>query len=100
MIEPVNNIPSFTQLSEDKALSSIRQTPDELKEVAEQFEAIFLNFFLKQARAVKLAEDPLSNSASDTYRDMLDQEYTTSLSGDVDLGIAEGLMRQFGRFVG
>jgi Rod binding domain-containing protein len=31
---------------------------------------------------------------------MLDQEYATSLSGDVDLGIAEGLMRQFGRFVG
>ncbi|MBT5728231.1 MAG: rod-binding protein [Alphaproteobacteria bacterium] len=100
MIEPVNNIPSFTQLSEEKALASIRQTPDELKEVAEQFEAIFLNFFLKQARAAKLAEDPLSNSASDTYRDMLDQEYATSLSGDVDLGIAEGLMRQFGRFVG
>ena len=100
MIEPVNNIPSFTQLSEEKALASIRQTPDELKEVAEQFEAIFLNFFLKQARAAKLAEDPLSNSASDTYRDMLDQEYATSLSGDVDLGIAEGLMRQFGKFVG
>ena len=100
MIEPVNNIPSFTQLSEENALASIRQTPDELKEVAEQFEAIFLNFFLKQARAAKLAEDPLSNSASDTYRDMLDQEYATSLSGDVDLGIAEGLMRQFGRFVG
>ena len=100
MIEPVNNIPRFTQLSEEKALASIRQTPDELKEVAEQFEAIFLNFFLKQARAAKLAEDPLSNSASDTYRDMLDQEYATSLSGDVDLGIAEGLMRQFGRFVG
>ena len=100
MIEPVNNIPSFIQLIEDKALSSIKQTPDELKEVAEQFEAIFLNFFLKQARAAKLAEDPLSNSASDTYRDMLDQEYATSLSGDVDLGIAEGLMRQFGRFVG
>ena len=100
MIEPLNNIPSFKQLSEDKALSSIKQTPDELKEVAEQFEAIFLNFFLKQARAAKLAEDPLSNSASDTYRDMLDQEYASSLSGDVDLGIAEGLMRQFGKFVG
>jgi Rod binding domain-containing protein len=31
---------------------------------------------------------------------MLDQEYASSLSGDVDLGIAEGLMRQFGKFVG
>lgn len=99
MIAPVNNIPSVNQLNEDNALSSLNHKSDELRDVAEQFESIFLNFFLKQARAAKLAEDPLSNSASETYRDMLDQQYATSLSGDVDLGIAEGLMRQFGRFV-
>ncbi|MGB0181841.1 MAG: rod-binding protein [Candidatus Puniceispirillales bacterium] len=99
MIAPVNNIPSVNQLNEDNALSSLNHKSDELRDVAEQFESIFLNFFLKQARAAKLAEDPLSNSASETYRDMLDQQYATSLSGDVDLGIAEGLMRQFGRLV-
>ena len=99
MIAPVNNIPSVNQLNEDNALSSLNHKSDELRDVAEQFESIFLNFFLKQARAAKLAEDPLSNSASKTYRDMLDQQYATSLSGDVDLGIAEGLMRQFGRLV-
>ena len=99
MIAPVNNIPSVNQLNEDNALSSLKHKSDELRDVAEQFESIFLNFFLKQARAAKLAEDPLSNSASETYRDMLDQQYATSLSGDVDLGIAEGLMRQFGKLV-
>lgn len=99
MIAPVNNMPSVNQLNEDNALSSLNHQSDELRDVAEQFESIFLNFFLKQARAAKLAEDPLSNSASETYRDMLDQQYATSLSGDVDLGIAEGLMRQFGRLV-
>lgn len=99
MIAPVNKMPSVNQLNEDNALSSLNHKSDELSDVAEQFESIFLNFFLKQARAAKLAEDPLSNSASETYRDMLDQQYATSLSGDVDLGIAEGLMRQFGRFV-
>ncbi len=99
MIAPVNNMPSVNQLNEDKALSSLHHKSDELRDVAEQFESIFLNYFLKQARAAKLAEDPISNSASQTYRDMLDQQYAASLSGDVDLGIAEGLMRQFGRFV-
>ncbi|MGB2436325.1 MAG: rod-binding protein, partial [Candidatus Puniceispirillales bacterium] len=83
MIAPVNNIPSVNQLNEDNALSSLNHKSDELRDVAEQFESIFLNFFLKQARAAKLAEDPLSNSASETYRDMLDQQYATSLSGDV-----------------
>lgn len=99
MIPPAINMPSVNQLNEDNALSSLKHKSDELRDVAEQFESIFLNFFLKQARAAKLAEDPLSNSASETYRDMLDQQYATSLSGDVDLGIAEGLMRQFGRLV-
>lgn len=103
MLEPMSNMPSIYQLTEDKTLAALDNNKDsksdELRDVAEQFEAIFLNFILKQARAAKLAEDPLSNSASKTYRDMLDQQYASSLSGDVDLGIAEGLMRQFGKLV-
>ena len=99
MIDPIQNMPSISDITSDKAVAALSEKKQELKDVADQFEAIFLNFFLKSARQAKLADDPLANSASDTYRDMLDQQYANSLSGSVDLGIAEGLIRQFGKHV-
>ena len=99
MINPIQNMPSISDINRDKAVAALSEKKQELKNVADQFEAIFLNFFLKTARQAKLADDPLANSASDTYRDMLDQQYANSLSGSMDLGIAEGLMRQFGKHV-
>jgi flagellar protein FlgJ len=98
MIDHVNTMPSLSQVNDEKTVNSLNSQSD-LREVAEQFEAIFLNQFLKQARQAKLADDILSNSASKTYQEMLDQQYASMLSGDVDLGIAEALMRQFSRHV-
>ena len=68
----------------------------DLREAAEQFEAIFLNEFIKQARKAKLAEDLFASAAKSTYQDMLDQELSKNLSGRVDLGIADALVRQLG----
>jgi len=99
MIEPVNIQSSLSQVEGEKTVKRLKSESGDLRDVANQFEAIFLNQFLKEARKVKLAEDPLFNSASKTYRDMLDQQYATELSANVDLGIAEGLMRQFGKLV-
>ena len=67
-----------------------------LQEVAEQFEAIFLNEFIKQARKAKLADDILGSDAQDTYQEMMDRELSTQMSGRVKLGIAEALVRQLG----
>ena len=67
-----------------------------LREVAEQFEAICLNEFIKQARKAKLAEDILGSDAQDTYQEMMDRELSTQLAGRVRLGIAEALVRQLG----
>jgi len=68
----------------------------DLREAAEQFEAIFLNEFIKQARKAKLAEDLFASSAKSTYQDMMDRELSKNLSGRVNLGIAEALVRQLG----
>ena len=70
--------------------------PDDLHAAAEQFEALFIQQLLKQARAAKLADDILSNEAGDTYAEMLDQERAQQLSQTVNLGIAEALVAQFG----
>jgi flagellar protein FlgJ len=67
----------------------------ELREAAEQFEAIFLNEWIKQARKTKLADDILGSSSMDKYQEMLDREYASSLASGVNLGIAEALIRQF-----
>ena len=81
--------------AENATLKPIDRNAD-LREAAEQFEAIFLNEFIKQARKAKLADDILGSDAQDTYQEMMDRELSTQLSGRVNLGIAEALVRQLG----
>ena len=78
--------------------ASLFQTPErpsDLRAAAEQFEALFIQQLLKQARSAKLADDIFANEASETYLGMLDQERATQLSKTMDLGIAEALIGQF-----
>ena len=79
--------------------AQLTKTPNlkaDLREVAEQFEAIFINQFLAQTRKTKLAEDLFGNKGTDTYNSLLDQERAQQLAGSVDLGIADALVRQLG----
>ncbi len=82
--------------AENSSLKPLDPNAD-LREAAEQFEAIFLNEFIKQARKTKLAEDILGSDAQDTYQDMMDRELSSQLAGRVNLGIAEALVRQLGQ---
>ncbi len=79
----------------DRSRLGTPERDSELHEVAEQFEAIFLNEWIKQARQTKLADDILGSSSMDKYQEMLDREYASSLASGVNLGIAEALIRQF-----
>jgi len=81
-----------------KMAASLAQTKSrsaDLQSAAEQFEALFIHQLLKQARSAKLAEDILGSEAADTYTEMLDQERAKQLSAQMDLGIAEALVKQF-----
>ena len=82
--------------AENASLRPLDRNAD-LREAAEQFEAIFLNEFIKQARKAKLAEDIFGSEAQDTYQDMMDRELSSQLAGRVNLGIAEALVRQLGQ---
>ncbi len=79
--------------AENASLKPLDRNAD-LREAAEQFEAIFLNEFIKQARKAKLADDIFGSEAQDTYQDMMDRELSSQLAGRVNLGIAEALVRQ------
>jgi len=81
-------------------LAQRQRAPEDLHAAAEQFEAIFIQTLLKQARQSKLADDILGSSAGDNYIEMLEQERAKSMAENMNLGIAEALVKQFGRGAG
>ena len=85
-----------TKSSQDqKSLSLKDKNNQDLKNVAEQFESIFVHQMLKQARQSRLAEGVFSSEAQDTFNNMLDVEYSQILSKKNNFGIAEALIKQF-----
>ena len=85
-----------TKFSQDQnSLSLKEKNNQDLKNVAEQFESIFVHQMLKQARQSRLAEGVFSSEAQDTFNNMLDIEYSQILSKKNNFGIAEALIKQF-----
>ncbi len=71
-----------------------QQTPEAIKEVAKQFESVFVGMMLKSMRQAKLAEGILDNDQTEFYRDMYDQQLALHLSGEQGMGLAEVIARQ------
>ncbi len=65
-----------------------------LKEVARQFEAIFLQQMLKEMRSAKLAEGIFDSSQTQFYEEIYDQQLALHLSKTSGLGLAAVLERQ------
>ena len=68
-----------------------------LAKVAEQFEAIFIEALLRQARQSKLSDGLFENKVDDNFQQMLDQELANKSSTSVDIGIASSIVRQMSR---
>jgi flagellar protein FlgJ len=66
----------------------------DLEAVADQFEAIFIESLLKQARESKLSESLFDTNADDNFIEMFDRELANTSSKLVDIGIAEAIIRQ------
>jgi len=69
----------------------------ELRAVADQFEAIFLETLLRQARESKLSDGLFDSKADDNFEQMFDQELANSSSKLVDIGIADAIVRQMSK---
>ena len=74
--------------------ASLNGTNAELKAVADQFEAIFLEMLLKQARDSKLSDGLFENNADDNFVQLFDRELAKSSSEKVDIGIAQAIINQ------
>ena len=101
MVESITNSNKTNMIADNlvnKKLSSdlANNKSSELKDVAEQFEAIFVHQMLKQARQGKLADGIFNSEAQDTFNNMLDIEYSQILSKKNNFGIADALIKQFG----
>ncbi len=84
-----------------QGLASLRQqskekSPEVLREVANQFEAIFTQMMLKSMRQASQGEGLMDSKQSEFYRDMYDQQLSVHLSSGTGLGIADLLVRQLG----
>jgi len=71
-------------------------SPEAIKGVAKQFEAIFMNMMLKSMRDATPQDSLLDNDQSRTFISMLDQQLTSNLSNK-GLGLADVLARQLSK---
>ena len=74
-----------------------RNDPAVLREVAGQFEALFIQQMLKSMRDASLGDPLLGNSDQhDMYREMMDQQLAVEMSSGKGIGLADMLVRQLG----
>ena len=74
-------------------------SPESIKEVAKQFEAVFINMVMKSMRAATPQDGPFDNEQSRTFTAMLDQQLSNSLATK-GVGLAEILTRQLTKVTG
>ncbi len=64
---------------------------ENLKAAGEKFEAVFTGMMLKAMRKTKLAEPLFDSQASDTFRDMQDQNLAQSMAVHAPMGIGKAM---------
>ena len=67
----------------------------QLKDISNQFESIFINQILKQARQNKIENGLFDSEAINTFNSMIDEQYSEILSKKTNFGISEALFNQF-----
>lgn len=87
----------FNGLAELRRSATVDQKDQEtLKQVAGQFESLFVGMMLKGMRQASLADGIFDSSQSDMYRDMSDQQLAMDLSARGGLGLQDVIIRQLG----
>jgi flagellar protein FlgJ len=100
MINKINNIDllSASNKIKDRKLS---KNEDKLKEVSEEFEAIFIKILLDSMDKTVDRESDMfyGGNSEDIFRSMLNTERSKSMAKSSNLGIADSLYNQLSRTV-
>ena len=89
------NSKSYNQNNIDTNKSNPDKKLKELKEISNQFESIFINQILKQARKNKIENGLFDSEAISTFNSMIDEQYSKILSKKTNFGISDALFNQF-----
>ena len=68
-----------------------------LKQVAKQFEGIFIQMMLKSMRDASMGDAIFDSDQSKLYRDMFDKQVALDMANSKGIGIADSLVRQLGK---
>ncbi|GAB4290848.1 MAG: flagellar assembly peptidoglycan hydrolase FlgJ [Thiohalomonadaceae bacterium] len=95
MAAALNSAAVYTDFQGLTALkaSAREQSPEALKAVAKQFEALFLQMMLKSMRDASEGDPLFDGEQTELYRDMYDKQLSLDLS-EKGIGLAEVLVRQ------
>ncbi len=89
-------ITDFNQFTGLRAAAN-RNDPAALREVASQFEALFLQTMLKNMREASLGDPIFGNSnQQEMYQGMMDQQLALEMASGKGVGLADLLVRQLG----
>lgn len=96
MTSTTSTITDFTQYTNLRKAAG-ENDPAALREVANQFEALFLQTMLKSMREASLG-DPLFGDSEqmEMYQGMMDQQLAVELASGKGVGLADMLVRQLG----
>ncbi len=89
----MTNAMDFAGLAQMRA-GAARGDEKVTKEVAQQFESIFINMMLKSMREATDRSGLLDSEATKTYESMFDQQMSTELAANGTFGIAQALQNQ------
>jgi flagellar protein FlgJ len=90
---------NFRQIEKDhQTLDGPSADNAALSEVADQFEAIFIENLLQQARDSKLSDGLFDTNADDNFVEMFDRELANNSSKSVDIGIAKAIIQQMSQY--
>lgn len=89
-------ITDFTQYTGLRAAAQ-QNDPAALREVASQFEALFVQSMLKNMREASLGDPIFGNSDQhEMYQEMMDQQLAVEMASGKGIGLADMLVRQLG----
>lgn len=103
-ISPIEQAQVYTDFSGlDKLRAGARNDGESaLREIAGQFESIFINIALKSMRSANEAfskDNYFDSQESRFYRDMLDNQLSLTLSQGKGIGLADSIVKQLGSYL-
>ncbi len=96
MTIPLQTAPVYTDIQALNKLkyASDENSPETLRLVAEQFEAIFLQMMLKSAHGESNEDDLFNDQQTEFYQDWHDKQLAINLAAGQGIGIADMLVKQ------